>query len=388
MENIKKQNIGEFVKAVNSAIENNEDLKQALNEAVKKALPKEHFQNLNEFVDFLPNTIKEFFDSAAEEYGTFDSLKTWQNCKIQDKDDKDLEKLYKINLEPKTKTAIIEKFNIFIENNDSLSTQQDVKKALSTLKKILGKGEVSVSVFCDFIYYNFSKDALSNADLDDIVDYVKSSDDDDKFKGWKFWFMCNQFKEQPSEKFMDFIVENTDFTKLEDDQLICSIIVLVHKHPKYQKDKNKDNMVEALKDILCGNGPYKKFSEALAKVDDIGTKIKIKLDSIEKITDEDDNDVAAFAKELGDNNIEITFENNSFAVETKKTTEKETIKETIKIKENENIKINESTNNNSNQNNNNNEKEPITNYIETSEKNKDKNKEQTVNNDTKIFRCL
>ena len=72
MQNVK--NIDDFVKAVNSAIDSKENLEQALNKAVEEALPKDevvdetskkkYFDNLEAFVNFLPNAIKNFFNEG------------------------------------------------------------------------------------------------------------------------------------------------------------------------------------------------------------------------------------------------------------------------------------------------------------------------------------
>ena len=249
-------------------------------------------------------------------------MKNWKDFKIKDIQDEDLKNLYKIDLAPETKTAIIKKFNMSNKSNVTLETQEDAKIAFDTFKKILGKYKVSVSGFYDFIFYNFFVRALSSADLDDIVDYVQSGGNGkkDKFQGWRFWNVCVRSKSISSKKFIDFMVANTDFDKLDDQYLICNIIALVDAHPKYQKDKNKDNMVEALKDILGGQGIYEKFSKALTEVKNIDKKIA--LENMNKIAeDENDDDIKEFAKKLRDNSIEIKFENNSFAVKTKKTTE-------------------------------------------------------------------
>ena len=309
MENVKEQNIGEFVEAVNG----NENLKHALDEAVKDALPKKYFENLDAFVSFLPNTIKNFFDKKnLEKLGT-----EWKSFETKNIQDKDLEALYEINLNPKTKTEIIRGF-IYGKNKKKMKSkdQKDVQRAFDTFKKILNKDNVSVSIFYLFVIGNIGARTLEKNNLDTIIPYVRSVDEGDKLYYWRFWLLCSRFKEQPSQDFVNFIVENTDFNKLDDQYLICNIIILTLRYPKDKEDEKKDNTVEALENILGGQGIYKKFSEALAKVQDIGKKIE--LGNMEKI---ESDIVRGFAKKLRDNSIEIKFENNSFAVKTKKTTE-------------------------------------------------------------------
>ena len=307
MENVKEQNIGEFVEAVNG----NENLKHALDEAVKNALPGKYFNDLDAFVNFLPNTIKNFFDKKnLEKLGT-----EWKSFETKNIQDKDLEALYEINLARETKTAIIRRF-IFGKNKMRLKDQKDVQRAFDTFKKILGQDKVSVSIFYLFVFYNIGARKLEKNNLDTIIPYVRSVDEGDKLYYWRFWLLCSRFKEQPSQDFVNFIVENTDFNKLDDQYLICNIIILTRGYSKDKEDEKKDNTVEALENILGGQGIYKKFSEALAKVNDIEKKIA--LENMEKI---ESDIVRGFAKKLRDNNIEIKFENNSFAVKTKKTTE-------------------------------------------------------------------
>ena len=88
MENPK--NIDKFVEAVN----NNAKLKDDLDKAVQKALPKTHFKDLEAFENFLPDAIKNFFD-GEENLGKLGEK--WKSFKIQNGD---LDKLYEINLEP------------------------------------------------------------------------------------------------------------------------------------------------------------------------------------------------------------------------------------------------------------------------------------------------
>ena len=121
MESINKQEnqktIDDLVKAVNG----NEKLKHDLDEAVENALfktyntCKTYYKNLDEFVNFLPKTIKKFFSKEnLEKLG-----KGWKNFEIRNED---LEKLYEINLDQKTKTVIIAGFDV---SNKSVSSKNE-----------------------------------------------------------------------------------------------------------------------------------------------------------------------------------------------------------------------------------------------------------------------
>ena len=275
MENVK--NIDDFVKAVNSAIDSKEDLKQALNKAVEEALPKDevvdktskkkYFDNLEAFENFLPDAIKNFFNEEnCNKLGV--ERKGFEIKNIQGED---LEKLYKINLEPKTKTAIIKKFNIFNKTGQRLSSEEDIKKALSTFKKILdkdgdGKIFISFEYFYEFIKNNIHHNKLSKKALDDILDcVVEPSDQKNKLDARNFINFFNKFKEQPSEKFIDFMVKNIDFDKIKKGDLFAIIYTLVTKHSKYQQNINKTDFIDIMKDIL-NRETYQSFSNGLLHI--------------------------------------------------------------------------------------------------------------------------
>ena len=306
--------IGQFINAINEQIKNDQKLKGDLNKAVESDLPKdeEYFKDLSEFVNFLPTTLKNYFtkEIIKEILG-----KDWEDFEIEKKD---LEELYKINLEDKTKLAIIKKFKI---KQNKLSMTDDINKAISTFKKILGEVKVSISDFYDFIDDNIAhSEMLLSQDLNDILDCVKSNGAKDKFKGYMFWNICYKFKEQPSEKLINFMVQNTDFNKLSIEDLMFTIIILMRKHFAYLKDNTKENIFNALNDILNGNEPYQKFSEALLSVPDIADRIKLE-DIIKNSTD---TSVLNFVANLISNGIEIKIKldggsgNKKFVVDGKK----------------------------------------------------------------------
>ena len=59
-----KKDIDSFVTAVNDILNNDKVFKQILDKAVKNALSGEnqYFKTLDEFANFLPNVIKDFFE--------------------------------------------------------------------------------------------------------------------------------------------------------------------------------------------------------------------------------------------------------------------------------------------------------------------------------------
>ena len=256
MENPK--NIGDFVKELNKS----SGLLKSLNMYLRKvfnALPNGSFSDLNAFVSFLPNKIKDFFASLQNN-------QIWKDFSIGNED---LETLYEINLEPETKTEIMKKFGMSNQGSVKVKKGERVKKAkaFSIFKKILGQDKISVSSFGRFIYNNFSSDALSNADVDDIVDYVQPTGEGDKLQDWEFWDVCDRFEIISSKKFINFMVENTDFTKSEDGRLISNIKILAKKSLQYKDElkkiedekEKKEKMDEAMKYVLNGNDPYQNF---------------------------------------------------------------------------------------------------------------------------------
>ena len=154
-----------------------------------------------------------------------------------------------------------------------MKNENDVKKAIDTFKKILGENKVSALDFRNFICFNISAGALSSKDMDAILDYVDCNKKENVFQGLTFWNTFNVLKEQPSKKFMEFMVKNTNFGDLEQKHLITNIIALMQKHPEYQKNNEKNGMLLALKDILCGEDYYQGFSSALLNVKNIADKI-------------------------------------------------------------------------------------------------------------------
>ena len=260
-----------FVTITNKKIDSNKKLKADLENAIVNDLPKDKslFQSLNEFVTFLPTKLKKYFtkEKIQEILG-----KEWGNFEIQDDY---LEKLYEIDLSPETKTKIIKKFNMRKAKSfeDQLKNENDVKKAIDTFKKILGENKVSALDFRNFICFNISAGALSSKDMDAILDYVDCNKKENVFQGLTFWNTFNVLKEQPSKKFMEFMVKNTNFGDLDQKHLITNIIALMQKHPEYQKNNEKNGMLLALKDILCGEDYYQGFSSALLNVKNIADKI-------------------------------------------------------------------------------------------------------------------
>ena len=306
MEDKKNLNMNDFINAINKKIENEQNFKDDLNKAVENALPKDekYFKDLDEFVNFLPKTLKNYF---TKEKIKLILEKDWKDSEIEEIEEKDLEELYKINLEDKTKLAIIKKFNLDTIKAKKLSVTDDINQAISTFTKILGKVKVSISDFYNFIDNNIAySEMLLSEDLDDILDCVASNGEKDKFNGAKFWNMCYKFKEQPSEKLINFMVQNTDFT-ISIEGLMFTIIILMRKHSAYLKDNTKENIFNALNDILNGNQPYQKFSEALLNVPDIADRIKLEY----IIQNSIDEDVLDFVADLISNGIEIKLEGGS-----------------------------------------------------------------------------
>ncbi|MBQ9492024.1 MAG: hypothetical protein IJU86_04570 [Firmicutes bacterium] len=300
-----------FVVAVNQKIKESEDFGKNLNKAVTDALPEDekYFNNLDEFANFLPKAIQSHLNQKEikEKLGN-----DWENFEIKEKD---LQELYKINLNLDTKEMILEKFNCDIANLYELSEEEDITLASETFKKILGNNKVSVYNFYHFIYYNFKAESISSKNMDNIISCVTLEDAEEKFTGWEFWNVCITLKEQPSQEFINLMVKNTDFNNLDSDQLISSIIILMCRHSEYLGSSSKGNIVKALGDILDGNEPYQEFSKKLLAVPDIGKKIKW-----ETIISSDDSDVQGFAYILASNGIKIEL--NS-AGETSKFTVKE-----------------------------------------------------------------
>ena len=262
---------GLFVTAINEKIGSNKNFKDDLNRYITNSLPEDrlHFQNLDTFAIFLPTTLKNCF--TKEKIRNILGEK-WANFTIEDDY---LEELYMIDLTSETKTKIIQKFNITKATSNKLKNENDVKKAIDTFKKILGKNKVSPFDFRNFIYQNIAAGVLSSEDMDGMLNCVSCDKNEDKdvFTGLNFWNALNVLKDQPSEKFINFMVPNTPFNNLKQIYLIININILMQKHPAYQQDNGKEGMITALQDILTGKKPYQEFSEALLKVERIAEKI-------------------------------------------------------------------------------------------------------------------
>lgn len=200
-----KQNIKCFVNIVNKKISDVEDFKKGLNKAVTDALLKynEYFKSLDEFANFLPKTIKDHLNTKEIKEKLEEP---WNNFKIDQMKEQNLEELYRINLDSDTKNKIIEKFKLHRAKSSKLSNAKDVELAFKTCKKILGQDKVSVSDFSSFINDNFNQKSLSSTDMDNIIEYVSSKSLNDKFDGWKFWNVCVTLKNQPSKQFINFMV--------------------------------------------------------------------------------------------------------------------------------------------------------------------------------------
>ena len=313
-----KKDIDSFVTAVNDILNNDKVFKQILDKAVKNALSGEnqYFKTLDEFANFLPNVIKDFFEWT----GNLNYLgESWKEFKIEEED---LEKLYEINLEINTKSEIINRFNILnmeqMNNEKMLSGKENVQRALDTFQKILNKDQVAANIFRCFVVTNFANDVLSTNDIQNLMKCVNlEQEGTNAFDGWRFWNFCSRLAETPSKVCIDFMVKNTNFNSTEEDldKLISKVIVLMQKHGKYLESPTKENILAALKDILGGKSPYEEFSKALLAVPNIAGKIE--LETI--ITNSQDREVQEFAYTLISNGIGIKLdqvnENRQFVVE-------------------------------------------------------------------------
>ena len=293
------RNIDELAENINKILTEDKDIKKDLNDYVCKYFENSDMEN---FTDIKRRLIKLWLCQRQEKK----LLPLEIKFELKEKKDDDLKPLDKVNLNFEAVSAIVNAF--LYELREKLSDSNNVKNAINTFRILCENindepKKFPVSDFYTFIRDGFGDQTLSLDDFKTMLKYVgNNADDDQKFNGEQFLTFCRKFKydnDNQSIEFINFMVENTDFSQLDAEGLALTIIAVMSTFAK-----NGEFDRELLENIFDGNAPYEKFAKALQKFN----YKKLEESSILKtLLNSKNEDIKKFVDKLLENNLDITI---------------------------------------------------------------------------------